>query len=86
MHPIMVPFSLPLFQLGSLETKDVVPKAGLEPARDYPTRPSNVRVYQFRHFGNPFHGTRNAHLRLRWIFGVSAIMIPFTQRSSYGVG
>ena len=29
----------------------LVPKAGLEPARGYPTAPSRQRVYQFHHFG-----------------------------------
>jgi hypothetical protein len=29
-----------------------VPKAGIEPARAWPTAPSTQRVYQFHHFGN----------------------------------
>ena len=30
----------------------LVPKAGIEPARAWPTAPSTQRVYQFHHLGN----------------------------------
>ncbi len=40
----------------------LVPKAGLEPARGYPTAPSRQRVYLFHHFGTLEHYT--------WIHGL----------------